>query len=74
MSRHYHFESRMSLTGSNADYRVAVAPSELGVVALNLLDAITGSSTAGGAKLKDEAKQARLKEAAEWLKNTAANL
>jgi|JI102314A2RNA_FD_contig_123_59810_length_6906_multi_3_in_2_out_0_3 MoCo/4Fe-4S cofactor protein with predicted Tat translocation signal len=68
MSRHYHFESRMSLTGSNADYRVAVAPSELGVVALNLLDAITGSSTAGGAKLKDEAKQARLKEAAEWLK------
>ncbi len=75
MSRHYHFESRMSLTGSNADYRVAVMPSELGVVALNLYDAITGSNTAGGAKLKDEAKQARVKEAAEWLKkNRGASL
>jgi len=68
MSRHYHFESRLSLTGSNADYRVAVAPSELGIVALNLLDAITGANNSGGAKLKDEAKAARLKEAAEWLK------
>lgn len=32
MSRHYQFESRMSLTGSNADYRVAVLPSELGTL------------------------------------------
>ncbi len=75
MSRHYQFESRMSLTGSNADYRVAVMPSELGLVALNLYDAITGKNTAGGAKLKDEAKQARLMEAAEWLKkNHGASL
>ena len=68
MSRHYQFESRMSLTGSNADYRVAVKPSELGVVALNLLDAITGSNASGGAKLNDADKQARVKDAAEWLK------
>jgi molybdopterin-containing oxidoreductase family iron-sulfur binding subunit len=68
MSRHYQFESRMSLTGSNADYRVAVLPSELGTVALNLYDAITGNNASSGLKLKDEAKQSRLKEAAEWLK------
>ncbi|MCC6731148.1 MAG: 4Fe-4S dicluster domain-containing protein [Chthonomonadales bacterium] len=30
MSRHYHVESRMSLTGSNADIRYGVAPSEQG--------------------------------------------
>ncbi|MBW8875893.1 MAG: 4Fe-4S dicluster domain-containing protein [Acidobacteria bacterium] len=34
--RHYQFESGLSLTGSNADRRVAVLPSELGVVALAL--------------------------------------
>ncbi len=28
MSRHFQFESRMSLTGSNADHRYAVSPSE----------------------------------------------
>lgn len=28
MSRHFQFESRLSLTGSNADRRVAIAPSE----------------------------------------------
>ena len=71
MSRHYQFESRLSLTGSNADYRVAVLPSELGVVVLNIYDAITGGSASGGAKLKDEEKNKRVKEAAEWLKKNA---
>jgi len=73
MSRHYHFESRLSLTGSNADYRVAVLPSELGIVAVNLYDAITGANASGGAKLKDAEKQKRITEAAEWLKKNAGN-
>ncbi len=68
MSRHYQFESRLSLTGSNADYRIGVMPSELGIVALNLYDAITGGNGSGGAKLKDAANTSRLMEAAEWLK------
>lgn len=71
MSRHYHFESRLSLTGSNADYRVAVLPSELGIVALNLYDAITGGNASAGNKLQDEAKQKRISEAATWLKKHA---
>ena len=37
MSRHVHFETGLSLTGSNADERVAIAPSEQGLVALALL-------------------------------------
>lgn len=71
MSRHYQFESRLSLTGSNADYRVAVLPSELGIVALNIYDAITGGNASGGAKLKDEAKAKRVADAAAWLKKNA---
>src|SRR5262245_13834091 len=37
MARHIHFESGVSLTGSNADVRVPIAPSEQGLVALGLL-------------------------------------
>jgi molybdopterin-containing oxidoreductase family iron-sulfur binding subunit len=39
-SRVVQFESRMSLTGARADERVAVAPSELGTVALHLADLV----------------------------------
>jgi molybdopterin-containing oxidoreductase family iron-sulfur binding subunit len=46
MSRHYQFETAMTLTGSNADIRVPVKPSEMGQVALALYNAVTG---AGGA-------------------------
>jgi MoCo/4Fe-4S cofactor protein with predicted Tat translocation signal len=46
MSRHYQFESVMSLTGSNADVRVPVKPSQLGAVAVALHNAVTGGSLA----------------------------
>ena len=36
-SLHIQFESGMSVTGSNADLRVAVAPSQMGAVAVSLL-------------------------------------
>jgi MoCo/4Fe-4S cofactor protein with predicted Tat translocation signal len=36
LSRHIHFESMMSLTGSNADDRYLHKPSETGAIALNL--------------------------------------
>jgi Fe-S-cluster-containing dehydrogenase component len=38
MARHVHFESGLSLTGANADVRHAVAPSEIALVALALLE------------------------------------
>jgi molybdopterin-containing oxidoreductase family iron-sulfur binding subunit len=52
MSRHYQFESGLSLTGSNADRRVAVLPSELGLVALALAERLAG---AVGPKVADPA-------------------
>ena len=44
MSQHFQFESRMSLTGSNADVRVLVKPSEEGKVLAALYAAITGGA------------------------------
>src|SRR5690606_21145578 len=47
MSRHYQCESILSLTGSNADYRTAVKPSQLGLVVAsryNKVAAKTGGS------------------------------
>ncbi|MFT3884239.1 MAG: TAT-variant-translocated molybdopterin oxidoreductase [Flavobacteriales bacterium] len=46
MSRHWQFESRMSLTGANADVRVAVKPSQHAAVVLALHDAV--AKKAGG--------------------------
>ena len=45
MNRHYQFESLMSLTGANADARIAHKPSETPAVALALLAAVGGSVT-----------------------------
>ena len=40
MSRHYQFESGMSVTGSNADVRFPIRPSEEGVIVANLYNAL----------------------------------
>jgi len=48
MSRSYQFESRMSLTGANADYRYGIRPSDESSILLNLYNEIakaTGMST-----------------------------
>jgi MoCo/4Fe-4S cofactor protein with predicted Tat translocation signal len=47
MSKHYQFESNMSLTGSNSDVRTAIKPSQQGAVAAALYAAVTGGSAAG---------------------------
>ena len=55
MSKHYQFESFLSMTGSNADERFTHRPSETGAVALALLGALGGSVSApniADAKLK----------------------
>ena len=46
LSRHIHFESMMSLTGSNADDRYTHKPSQTGAVALALLAKLGGAVTA----------------------------
>ncbi|MBN8836794.1 MAG: TAT-variant-translocated molybdopterin oxidoreductase [Sphingobacteriia bacterium] len=53
MSKHIHFESVASLTGSNADERFLHKPSETGSVAVALLNAINGQAVSiADAKLK----------------------
>ena len=54
MSRLYQFESNLSLTGSNADYRTPIKPSEQGQVVLslyNLLAAKAGRPAVSGGKV-----------------------
>ncbi|HVF97167.1 MAG TPA: TAT-variant-translocated molybdopterin oxidoreductase [Flavisolibacter sp.] len=46
MSRHYQFESHMSMTGANADERFTHRPSETGAVAMALLAALGGGASA----------------------------
>jgi MoCo/4Fe-4S cofactor protein with predicted Tat translocation signal len=48
---HVHFESGLSLTGSNADVRVPLPPSQLGLAALGLLRRV--ARRAGAGKLAD---------------------
>jgi molybdopterin-containing oxidoreductase family iron-sulfur binding subunit len=69
MSRHIQFESGVSLTGSNADTRVAIALSERGLVALGLFRRIAQKhGTAGVPDLPDSGVDPRaLDRAAEDL-------
>jgi len=53
MSRHIQFETGMSLTGTNADARLPLKPSEEGIALLNLYAAL-GGSVSGGKKLSNQ--------------------
>lgn len=44
MSRHYQFESNLSLTGANADYRTMIKPSQLGLVVAQLYNLIAAKA------------------------------
>ena len=44
MSRHYQFESNLSLTGANADYRTMVRPSQSGLVVAQLYNLIAAKA------------------------------
>ncbi|MEO8795002.1 MAG: 4Fe-4S dicluster domain-containing protein, partial [Daejeonella sp.] len=50
MSRHIQFETGMSMTGTNADARIPLKPSEQGIALMNLYSAL-GGSIAGAKKL-----------------------
>jgi MoCo/4Fe-4S cofactor protein with predicted Tat translocation signal len=55
MSRHFQFESNLSLTGANADYRTPVKPSQSGLAVLALYNAIAkkaGAASASGAAVE----------------------
>lgn len=66
-NRHIHFESIMSLTGSNADDRYIHKPSETGAIAVALLNAVNG----GAAGLSDKKLNDAVTKAAAELKAAA---
>ncbi|HVV06118.1 MAG TPA: TAT-variant-translocated molybdopterin oxidoreductase, partial [Puia sp.] len=65
MSLHYQFESLLSMTGANADFRYVHRPSEAGAVALALLAELGGGVTAPA--LEDEKLKAGIKKVAKDL-------
>ncbi|MES2647403.1 MAG: TAT-variant-translocated molybdopterin oxidoreductase [Bacteroidota bacterium] len=67
LSKHYQFESILSMTGANADERYTHKPSEAGAVALALLNAIN----TGASGLADPALKAGIEKAAKELKANA---
>jgi MoCo/4Fe-4S cofactor protein with predicted Tat translocation signal len=67
-SLHIQFESGMSVTGSNADLRIAVAPSELGPIAAALLARIARKAgNAGASHAEDPIDSRKLDAVAEEL-------
>ncbi|MEZ4944574.1 MAG: TAT-variant-translocated molybdopterin oxidoreductase [Cyclobacteriaceae bacterium] len=44
MSRHYQFETNLTLTGANADYRTMIKPSQQGLVVAQLYNLIAGKA------------------------------
>jgi MoCo/4Fe-4S cofactor protein with predicted Tat translocation signal len=69
MSKHFQFESMLSLTGANADERYTMRPSETGAVVMSLYNAVSG----GAATIKDEKLVAGIKAAADMLKAAGGN-
>ncbi len=71
MSKHYQFESFLSMTGANADDRFTHKPSEAGAVAVALLNAINGQAVTG---VSDKVKEGITKAAKDLNANKGAAL
>ncbi|MCB9273532.1 MAG: TAT-variant-translocated molybdopterin oxidoreductase [Lewinellaceae bacterium] len=76
MSRHIQVEGHMSLTGSNADNRIMVKPSELGAAIVALYNELAGQAggnrVSGGPQLEAE-KAAKIKKVAKELYDNRGN-
>ena len=70
MSKHFHFESVLSLTGANSDYRAKIKPSEEILVASSILNKLNGEST--NTSFSDETNQ-KLDAAVDSLIENKAN-
>jgi MoCo/4Fe-4S cofactor protein with predicted Tat translocation signal len=72
LSKHYQFESIVTLTGGNADFRYTHKPSETGAVALALLAELGGSVTAP--PLPDSVKAGVKKAAKDLMDNKGKSM
>ncbi|WP_080053929.1 TAT-variant-translocated molybdopterin oxidoreductase [Spirosoma aerolatum] len=69
MSRHYQFETGLSMTGANADYRTAIKPSQEGLVVAALYNKVA-AKVGGGALSTPSVDVAHLDKAATDLANS----
>jgi MoCo/4Fe-4S cofactor protein with predicted Tat translocation signal len=69
MSRHIQFESGLSITGTNADSRIAIKLSEEGPALISLYNAITGSSLSGSLLSDNKSAETAIKLVAQELVN-----
>ncbi len=67
MSRHYHYESLMSLTGSNADYRISIKPSQEGLIIAKLYNLIASKAGQNTLNVADPGEVKFLTKAADQL-------
>jgi molybdopterin-containing oxidoreductase family iron-sulfur binding subunit len=67
MSRHYHYESLMSLTGSNADYRITIKPSQEGLIIAKLYNLLASKAGQGTINVSDPGDIKFLTKAADQL-------
>lgn len=67
MSRHYQFESNLSMTGANADYRTPIKPSQEGLVVANLYNRVVAQLGGGSAMSVPSVAVANLDKAAKDL-------
>ncbi|RZK78622.1 MAG: 4Fe-4S dicluster domain-containing protein, partial [Pedobacter sp.] len=67
MSRHIHFEAGLSQTGSGADSRIALKPSQEGAAVLSLYAALTGTSVSGASLAANPVADTAIKLAAREL-------
>jgi len=74
MSRHFHFESNMSLTGANADYRGKMKPSQHGLAVATLYNMIAAKSGATNANVPSVEMSYLQKAATELWNNRGKSL
>ncbi len=70
MSKHYHFEANLSLSGANADERYMIKPSEIGKVVVALYNEVakaTGNSAVANATTSNAAANSAIAKAAKDL-------
>jgi molybdopterin-containing oxidoreductase family iron-sulfur binding subunit len=72
MSRHYQFESVLSLTGANADYRGMIKPSQEGLLVSHLYNLIAGKG--GKVSFSEDTDKKLEKAAADLLANKGNSL
>jgi MoCo/4Fe-4S cofactor protein with predicted Tat translocation signal len=67
LSKHIQFETILSLTGSNADLRVPIKPSQIGVAVLNLYNAIASKVGESSLKVSEKIADKEIAYSAKWL-------